>query len=362
MTSARSTMPPSKLEFVILTLTILALAGALAALQPHGQVIDRPQTEVESITEAGDAAKQITLSFFYVVNLLLLIRFVRPWAWWFIGLPIAALLLWCFGSVAWSEIPDGTLRRAIALAGPVVVGLYTGLRYDERRLTAVLSAAAALTVIGSSVWAVISTALAFDTDGNMRGLFYHKNAFGLFLALCIVAVIYRIYALRDRGRWNIVLLTGLISCFILSRSATPILATMSACASLIFVTYLRRSKGLIKSIVPWLVCMVAIVVVAAGSDLPTIAAPALGRDASLSGRTTIWEFVVPMIGKRPWLGYGYGIFWLGESAPAGVFWYWSKQFELHAHDGYMQLLLDVGAVGLALFAASLGMLVLRTYT
>jgi exopolysaccharide production protein ExoQ len=360
VTFARTVNSPLRFELAILTLTILALAGALAAFQPHGQVTDGPQTEVANISEAGDTAKQITLSFFYVVNVLLLIRFVRPWAWWFIGLPIAALLLWCFASIAWSEIPDGTLRRTVALAGPVVVGLYAGLRCDERRLTGILRIAAILTVGGSVIWAIAFRTYGFDTDGNMRGLFYHKNAFGLFLALCIVAVMYRICAVRERGLWNVLLLISLMACFVLSRSATPIVATGAAALSLLFVTLLQRSEGIIQSIVPWLVCAIPIVIVVAGSDLPTIVAPLLGRDTSLSGRTTIWDFVIPMIAKRPWLGYGYGIFWLGESSPAAVFWYWSKQFELHAHDGYLQLLLDVGAVGLALFAISLVMLLVRT--
>lgn len=38
---------------------------------------------------------------------------------------------------------------------------------------------------------------------------------------------------------------------------------------------------------------------------------ALGKDASLTGRTDVWEFVIDRIKDRPILGYGFGTFWNG---------------------------------------------------
>ena len=35
----------------------------------------------------------------------------------------------------------------------------------------------------------------------------------------------------------------------------------------------------------------------------------LGRDPTLTGRTEIWRFAIKSIASRPFLGYGYDVFW-----------------------------------------------------
>jgi exopolysaccharide production protein ExoQ len=356
----RTIATPSRVETAMLVLTILAVAGALTAFVPNGQVLDRPQTEVGTISEAGDAAKQLMLGGFYLLNLMLLALFVRPSAWRFLGLPLLALVTWSFASAAWSVIPDGTIRRAIALGGPVVVGLYAGMRHDEDCLTRALCVAALLAAAGAAVWAVVSPASAFDVDGNLRGTFYHKNAFGLFLALSMIAALYRWIILKRGPRANPLLLLGLVACFGLARSATPVMSITGALMVLGAGAALRRSRGLVLPILVGATGLALIGFLAFMSGLAGAITEVLDRDPTFSGRTTIWNFVIPMIGQRPWFGYGYGIFWLGEGSPATFFWYWTKQFELHAHDGYLQLLLDGGAVAMAMFLASLGLLVKRT--
>ncbi|HQT80368.1 MAG TPA: O-antigen ligase family protein [Rhodopila sp.] len=355
----RAVTSPGLLETAFLVFTILAIGGALSAFDPNGQVIEGPQTEVQQISEAGDAGKQLVMGIVYLLNLTLLVRSVRPWAWRFLGLPLMALTAWCFTSVLWSAIPDGTLRRAAALSGPLIVGLYAGLRYDERKLTRSLAIAAGLAAIGSALWAAAFKARAFDTDGNLRGLFYHKNAFGAFLALTILAVIYRMIVLRRRSLVNVVLLAALFACFALAHSATPIVAMLAAFTVLAAVVGLQHSHGLLAPILIGLFCLTFAVFLLFGTDIADLVAEMLGRSTTLSGRTTIWEFVIPMIGAHPWIGYGYGIFWLGETAPGALFWYWTKQFELHAHDGFLQLLLDTGVVGLVLYLCSLVLLISR---
>ena len=72
----------------------------------------------------------------------------------------------------------------------------------------------------------------------------------------------------------------------------------------------------------------------------------LGRDASMSGRTKIWSLVLAKAKLRPWLGYGFEAFWLGEQGvsidikPALGF------SPSHAHSGYLDLVLYLGIVGL----------------
>jgi O-antigen ligase len=68
--------------------------------------------------------------------------------------------------------------------------------------------------------------------------------------------------------------------------------------------------------------------------------------ASLTGRVPIWTEVAKDIAKRPLLGYGNGAFW----TPKRVLEYsYIHHWEFnHAHSVYLETLLNIGAIGLAL--------------
>jgi len=80
---------------------------------------------------------------------------------------------------------------------------------------------------------------------------------------------------------------------------------------------------------------------------------ALGKNATLTGRTDIWILVMKSIAKRPLLGYGYYAFWQGlkgESANIIVAAHW---FFGYAHNGVLEIWLQLGLVGTALFFVTL---------
>jgi exopolysaccharide production protein ExoQ len=83
----------------------------------------------------------------------------------------------------------------------------------------------------------------------------------------------------------------------------------------------------------------------------------LDKDPTLTQRTIIWAQVLPSIAKHPFLGYGYSAFWAGlngESMHAVLVTGW---MEGQAQDGYLDVLLEVGLLGLVpllvLFARAL---------
>jgi len=69
---------------------------------------------------------------------------------------------------------------------------------------------------------------------------------------------------------------------------------------------------------------------------------ALGRDGTFTGRTDIWGELVPYVQSRPLLGCGFGGFWTPEMRV--------KHIISQAHNGYLEVLMEVGAVGLLLIA------------
>ena len=61
----------------------------------------------------------------------------------------------------------------------------------------------------------------------------------------------------------------------------------------------------------------------------------------MTGRTVIWKSVLRFAADRRWLGYGFDVFWSHVRWAAGDL--------PSAHNGYLDLLLAMGVVGLLIF-------------
>jgi O-antigen ligase len=80
-------------------------------------------------------------------------------------------------------------------------------------------------------------------------------------------------------------------------------------------------------------------------DVGTDVVEAMGRDTTLTGRTGLWEEIVRMT-VDPLFGAGFESFWLGTRLES--FW---RQYWWHpnqAHNGYLEVFLNLGAAGVVL--------------
>jgi O-antigen ligase len=73
-------------------------------------------------------------------------------------------------------------------------------------------------------------------------------------------------------------------------------------------------------------------------------------DSTLTSRTVIWDFIQNQISRKPWLGWGFHSFWLvGPNAPSVVEApYWIRHMT-GSHNGYLDVRLETGYIGLAVF-------------
>ncbi len=100
------------------------------------------------------------------------------------------------------------------------------------------------------------------------------------------------------------------------------------------------------------------------NNLEAIVVDALGKDLTLTGRTPIWTYLfAEKIPKRPWFGYGFHGFWQpwrgadnpaanhisGELRMPSGSGYWTPP---HSHNGFVEIILDFGLIGFAIFALS----------
>ncbi len=77
----------------------------------------------------------------------------------------------------------------------------------------------------------------------------------------------------------------------------------------------------------------------------------LGRSSSLTGRVKIWTLAISCVAVKPLLGYGYNAFWnvSPESLRIDAVMNWNVS---HAHNAYLELALELGLLGVALYAAT----------
>jgi O-antigen ligase len=70
-------------------------------------------------------------------------------------------------------------------------------------------------------------------------------------------------------------------------------------------------------------------------------------DLTFTGRTEIWEFVWQYVVKSPFIGTGYGSFWaIGDLSPSLVSASKFVAQYTEAHNGYLDVLVSIGAMGL----------------
>jgi exopolysaccharide production protein ExoQ len=75
-----------------------------------------------------------------------------------------------------------------------------------------------------------------------------------------------------------------------------------------------------------------------------------GKDLTLSGRVDIWKFAWDDIEKKFLLGYGFATYWIMGSSRLEIFASYFEGFKVNeAHNGYLEILLQLGVVGFILF-------------
>ncbi|PQP41637.1 hypothetical protein C6A88_28125 [Mycolicibacterium austroafricanum] len=271
------------------------------------------------------------------------------------GMLVVALAVILMSTV-WSIDPAITLRRALALLGTTAVGLLIYIEVGRAGLLRFFVMNLALFVVGSVVLALVMPQLGTHPSGifagHWRGLVDDKNgvapAAAVFLILCL-GVRKQTWVMT----WSIPLLA--VGSLLLYRagSATGYASLAFGIAVFVIMNLYRKSPPLRLLIV----CGVGTLLLIATLNYSTLfntALAMLDRDATLTGRTAMWQALTPLITERFWLGTGYGAFWYDPSGYSGFSGSsrWMADMN-YAHNAYIDMLLNVGAIGLVIQLAFL---------
>jgi O-antigen ligase len=276
--------------------------------------------------------------------------------------PILIYFLFCLSSIFWSDFPGVAFKRWIKAIGDVVMILIVITDEQPRAaLSRLYSRTAFILVPLSLLYIKYYPYLGRTYDpwtGSQQntGLTLNKNTLGAITFVLLLGAVWRVLALLrsdelppHRGRCLLaqgVLLALGISLLIRAHSTTSNVCFAMG-AGLMLATnlrFMRRHTAALHVLVLSLAVTVSLVMLLGGG---ASAAQALGKDPTLTGRTEIWADVIPMVPNRL-VGAGFESFWLSPRVHQRL-WELIPGLPLNeAHDGYIEVYLELGWVGLGL--------------
>ena len=266
------------------------------------------------------------------------------------------LLYGYFGlSITWALDPGVAFRRWLLTIIQLFLGvvLLSGLR-RAATLHVLITAACIIGAVADLLTWVAMPGFAMADDGFV-GLQLQKNLTGLLMMYGCLSAGTAVMLLPGRKTrlclcGCVVLMAGLLVASRSTTSQSVVLMTPGVIAVMLLLA--RMSKfaawGLVSTAVTLLLAGLFGFMAWSAFVETDPWAPFAG--VTFTSRTDIWAFVLEEVGKRPWLGSGYGSFWAINPAVQPSLksdqWFGTYAIINEAHDGYLDLLAMSGIVGL----------------
>jgi exopolysaccharide production protein ExoQ len=275
--------------------------------------------------------------------------------WPLLMLPVLATV-----SALWSDYPEWSLRAGIQFIVTIVIGILAASCIKPRDALSALMSALTLVAVLSELQSAAS--------GSIIALFGSKNYFSLCIALLIVASIgvaldrsqHRLF--RAVGMFAVVLSPGLLMQGNSLGATFAAGITASVMVGIFVITKFPVQNRaalfcLFAFIFVWIVILASTVFENATDVLPL-----LGKEATLTGRTVLWDTAMISFPKHPFLGVGFQAFWQVGNWRAEQLWLYSHipgKSGFHFHNTYLQILVDLGLVGLFTLVATFAVIIAR---
>ena len=278
--------------------------------------------------------------------------------------PILLFFFYCAVSILWSNYPDVAFKRWTKALGDLVMVLIILTDADPSAAVKRLFARTGFLLVplscllikyypdwgrGYSPWVWTPVYTGVTTSKNLLGMIC--LIFGLASAWRFLTAFWGGEGTRRAGPliahgavlvmvlWLFWIANSVTSmaCFFL---ASGLLAAMSMPA-------LARKRSVVHLLVA---AILSVSISALFLNLGTGLVEDLGRDSTLTGRTELWNQLLGMT-ANPLVGAGFDSFWLGERLHRLWTIYWWHPNE--AHNGYLEVFLNLGWTGVALLTVVL---------
>jgi exopolysaccharide production protein ExoQ len=265
------------------------------------------------------------------------------------------LILLTFISSFWSQTPLETFKAGLVLTGLTIYSSVIAVRCNFQELSKYFRQFGAW-ITGTSVAVhLLLPSLLKNDKGSWQGIVGHPNVLGYVMAL--TAILWVINAL-DRPktqRWSSLVIAGISIIVMLLANCSGAILTFLVIA---FLLAIFRILSQIDLRMVWpSIPLLLLIGIPSGLLMiryRRIIFALIGKDENLTGRGEFWPAIINAIEQRLAFGYGYDGFWQswrGVENPAAQI-RTINFVPTHSHNGFLDLALALGLVGVALFALS----------
>jgi len=267
---------------------------------------------------------------------------------------VAVMLAVC---LTWTELLE-TLSTALrwVLGASLVFELFVAVVIRDRLLPLWTDYSLLDTVPSTFYW---SRGLLFE-GGRIQGIVGNANVLSMLALLALIVFACRLIARQGSPLWAWFWIAVAALDFALSRSATVIVATVAVVGVAVVLVLARRTTGRTRQgvLVGSILAAVVLVVVAVLARGPLLGL--LGRSPDLTHRLDIWQRVGELAIERPALGWGWG-FWAPWQWPIEGLGELNEIGYLSAHNSWLDVFLQLGVIGLVLFAILVAGTLMRSW-
>jgi exopolysaccharide production protein ExoQ len=274
---------------------------------------------------------------------------------------LIVFLVYASASILWTVYIPATFYKLIFLFFSTIVGSYLAVRYKISGIINILTWVGAICCVLSilivaffPLVGVMQNRLFF---GSWTGIFWHRNHTGNIFAYFNMIFLLRFFLdeTSNKKQKIIFALFYILSAIIVfgSRSATGIVVFLFLHFTVVLIIVWLKFHERIK---PWHSHTFILLLLSSFFVFVTNTGfffSLLGRSADMTGRVPVWEDLLNNFYlQKPLLGYGYGALWMQKSFRIlmQIRHHWGNQLYF-ADNGFFDILLNTGLVGLLLFMA-----------
>lgn len=274
---------------------------------------------------------------------------------------LTVFILYCFIAIVWSDFPFVSFKRWTKILGhPIMVLIIFTEPDPEEALVRLMKRCAYVILPVSILWIKYYPALGRTASpwGGMTnsGIAGGKNQLGGICSILGLFFLWQFFQIlrmeKSSARRNelrltagLLLMTGY--CLWKAHSATSHLCLLLGVLTMVFLGLRSVNK---RTIGAYAAAGILVLVVAQLTfDIYGKVVALSGHESTIEGRGRLWETLLET-DTNPILGEGFESYWLGKRAEEiwnmKEFWWRPNQ----AHNGYLELYLNLGVVGLLIFA------------
>lgn len=186
--------------------------------------------------------------------------------------------------------------------------------------------------------------------GRIQGIVGNANILGMLALLALIVFVVRLAARKGSPVWGWFWIVAAVAALALTRSSTVIVAAAVVAVVTLFLWGVRRTTGTAR-----LTVFAAGLVIAIAGILTVFLARGpllglLGKSSDLTNRLDIWETVGSLAAERPVAGWGWVSYWVPWVHPFDDLVVIKGVIYLQAHNAWLDVFFQLGAIGVAIFA------------